>query len=462
MGWSKESDFYFSAYFYSERPPAGLGWNPGLPTPTFTKIGNQFLCDKKVEDFINPASFPNKLYVDIDATGAGDGSSWVNAYNSIYDALLAVEASGVATRILVMSGIYDYGFSTTQSGNITYMNVDYTLEAMHGRVTTLAGATGDHKSWALEGSYTDVWVSTITQSIRGYDFLSKMYLKPVNSIAEVAETPNSIYVNGSLVYVRRLDGTKPDRTLFVIRNFPGVGLGGKAKCLIRNFDGYGGKSGTFRFYEDTDGNGVPTITESWGVLDNCTAQYAMSGEFDDVFGVTVFSIEDWTLGVFFNCTVGQSWADGFAGSVYGDYPPHILAVGCKSVGSGTNFDSITPRQSCNGITMHGGAKLAEIGGYFSGSVGSNVGHVDEDTRAWHFGTKAGDSDGDKPNNGGLEWGAFGVWGSSVTMWLSFCTDFGSPIGVMKSSLANCYIRNHSGTGTISDGVVVLPEVPYRL
>ena len=64
---------------------------------------------------------------------------------------------------------------------------------------------------------------------------------------------------------------------------------------------------------------------------------------------------------------------------------------------------------------------------------------------------------DLVNGGTLDWGGFAVFRSTVSMWLDCCRDVGAPRGVYKTVNANATIRNHTGTGEISAGVVILPD-----
>ena len=55
------------------------------------------------------------IYVDADATGANDGSSWENAYNHLQDALADANSSAKPVQIRVAQGIYkpDQGVGIT-------------------------------------------------------------------------------------------------------------------------------------------------------------------------------------------------------------------------------------------------------------------------------------------------------------------------------------------------------------
>ena len=55
-----------------------------------------------------PVQAQDVLYVDADAAGAGDGSSWCDAYTYLQDALAAADASGgTVTEVRVAQGVYN-------------------------------------------------------------------------------------------------------------------------------------------------------------------------------------------------------------------------------------------------------------------------------------------------------------------------------------------------------------------
>ena len=52
-----------------------------------------------------PAAAGRVIYVDVDATGANDGSSWADAYNYLQDALADANSSAKPLEIRVARGI---------------------------------------------------------------------------------------------------------------------------------------------------------------------------------------------------------------------------------------------------------------------------------------------------------------------------------------------------------------------
>ena len=180
------------------------------------------------------------------------------------------------------------------------------------------------------------------------------------------------------------------------------------------------------------------------MLDNCTGKYAVGGLFSAQTAKDGLEAKGAGLFASYDCTMSSNSKDGFNYHFEGAVIPNVLQVRCKGYKNG---QIVLTSQSNNGSTVHDGIKLIDIGGEFLGSVGTNFGHIDNDTQVWAVGTLAGNSDGDEINGGGIDYGAFGVWVGTATMWLDSCTDKGSNIGVFAGGGSTAYIRNHSGTGS---------------
>jgi probable HAF family extracellular repeat protein/predicted outer membrane repeat protein len=80
---------------------------------------------------------PRKIYVDDDAAGANDGSSWDNAYNYLQDALTDANSSTVPVEIFVAQGVY----KPDQGAGITPGDREATFQLING-VTIKGGYAG--------------------------------------------------------------------------------------------------------------------------------------------------------------------------------------------------------------------------------------------------------------------------------------------------------------------------------
>ena len=79
------------------------------------------------------------IYVDVDATGANDGSSWANAYNYVQDALTDANASEKLVEIRVAQGVYTPDSNSAMPDGIG--DREATFHLING-VTLRGGYTG--------------------------------------------------------------------------------------------------------------------------------------------------------------------------------------------------------------------------------------------------------------------------------------------------------------------------------
>lgn len=92
---------------------------------SYTDLDN-YQSDTFVKVFNVVYNFPDKLYVDASATGANNGTSWANAFNSLQDALrFGCTQSGVGREVYVAQGTYlpDQG----QGVSLDDRNASFTL-----------------------------------------------------------------------------------------------------------------------------------------------------------------------------------------------------------------------------------------------------------------------------------------------------------------------------------------------
>jgi len=83
---------------------------------------------------ITHAAYTGQIYIDADATGANDGSSWVNACNYLQDALAVAQSSPKPVEVRVAAGIY----KPDEGANQTPGNREATFQLKNG--VTLKGA----------------------------------------------------------------------------------------------------------------------------------------------------------------------------------------------------------------------------------------------------------------------------------------------------------------------------------
>ena len=106
-----------SDYHLVKRSPCIDAGDPNyVPQPNETDLdGNPRIINSVIDMGTHEWQGPHILYVDADANGANDGSSWENAYNYLQDALTDADSGQKPAEIRVAQGIYRPDRYTAQS-----------------------------------------------------------------------------------------------------------------------------------------------------------------------------------------------------------------------------------------------------------------------------------------------------------------------------------------------------------
>lgn len=423
-----------------ETIPDGFNWPAGLPEVIAYKNGNSYSCNIRPEDLIDFSVFTNIQYVDINRPDdSGDGTTWATAEKGIGQAIDNAIASGQPTRILVRGGIYPRAYSVCNNNTAKTLTAPITIESVYGDVVTgvfdeltYTKTVGqDYVYQATRSNVTSV-INPLSLSKRAD---GKLY-KKVASIAECNQNQGTFFTDATTLYVHSFDSSEVSNSnCLAALNTRGAELKGNHNIYMSGVKLIGGSNGAM-FVADGSTNYV--------VTNNCTFNLAASGPSDQTQtakdGVVILGCRMFAA---FNCDASLNSKDGFNLHIQGAVESAMLTVNC------TGFDNgqiVKTSQSNNGITVHDGLKAIDIGGTWLGSVGTNAGHVGDGTQVWHFGSVAGQSDGDTYNSGSIQFGGFGVWSGAAEMWLDSCTDYSSSKGITATGTANAYIRDHSGTG----------------
>lgn len=431
---------------FGESIPSGFNWPQGLPDVEAYKSGNSYYSNVKPGDFIDFSVFTNALYVDINMPdSSGDGLSWATAEKGIGQAIDTAIASGLPTRILVRGGIYPRAYSVGNANLKKNLTAPVCIEAVYGRVIT---GTFDDLTYTKTTGRNNVYESARSNAVCAFDprvdttnFHNKTYAK-VNSVAECDSTPGSFYTDNVSVYVHTFNSTPANnKNTRITLNAIGASFGGNHDIYVYGFEFLGGNNGAFSA-NNGSGNSV--------VVNKCKAMYAALGSWpSSITPKDGFQINGCSVFCAFDSEASFNSKDGFNLHDEGAVKPSMITVNCSGFDNGKVTGAAA---SCNGVTVHDGLSAIDIGGIWLGSVGTNAGHVDNDTHVWHFGSVAGNSDGDIYNGGSINYGGFGAWSGTAKLWLSNCTDEGCRVGVLASGGAEIFTRNHSGTGLIYGNV----------
>lgn len=419
---------------YRELPPDGFNWPQDLPSVVAYRNGDSFSCNIKPEDLIDFSVFTNTQYVDINRPdSSGDGTSWASAEKGIGQAIENAIASGQPTRIFVKGGIYWRAYGICHTSSPKTLAAPITIEAVYGDV--ICGSFDDH-TYEVNGTYSNVYQTTrsAVSNVINIDVIDSrgnpILYKKVSTLADCANKQGSWYTDGTTTYINDINGAKvSNNSTKILLTARSIDIQGNHDVYISGVTSLGGSSGAMRFADGTSN----TV-----IMNRCKALFAGSSS-TTIDGVTIL---DCNLFAAFNSEASKNAKDGFNLHQNNGKKPTGLFVNCSGYDNGTNPTSV----SNNGITCHDGIKCVDIGGDWRGSIGTNAGHVNNDTQVWHFGSIAGDSEGDIYNGGSIGFGGFGAWMGSAEVWLDSCRDVNTSTGIYASGGGTIYYRRHSGTG----------------
>lgn len=429
-----------NASSYYAAPPAALTLLPTeLSGLKALKQGENVSCNSTPASLWNTTAITSVIYVDSSRpSDAGNGLTWATAKQSIEAGILAANALGVATRVVVRAGIYYRGISIGKDSAPKTLTVPMLIEAAYGRVIS---GTFDVLTWSKTGGQTNVYQAARSNTQIVTNPLIKDqngdYLRYVSvaSIAACDALPGSFYTDNVTLYVHTHDSSPANNnSARSYLNVAGADFKTTHNLLVRGIDFEGGNNAPF-----TCRDGSTNIV----IMDNCTAKYGAVNVLASIAGKDGVQVLGCKIFAAFDSQASSNGKDGFNVHIQSAVKPFALFVRCK----GFNNGIVSNSTSNNGITFHDGCQGIDLGGVWLGSIGANAGHIDNDTVVWHFGSIAGDSDGDIINGGTWDWGGFGIWNSANgKMILEKCTDSGARIGVYANGGAEAILIGHSGTG----------------
>lgn len=431
--------------FYSANVPEEMDIPAELSGFSAASSAGVFFSNATPSALWDTTAIASAVYVDsAKPNDTGDGLTWATAKQSIEAGILAANALGVATRVIVRAGIYYRGISIGKDSAPKTLTVPMMIEAAYGRVIS---GTFDVLTWSKTSGQTNVYQATRSNTqivanplIRDQNGDYLRYVS-VASIAACDALPGSFYTDNVTLYVHTHDSSPANNnTVRSYLNVAGADFKTTHNLLVRGIDFEGGNNSPF-----TCRDGSTNIV----IMDNCTAKYGAVNPLSTIAGKDGVQVLGCKIFAAFDSQSSSNGKDGFNVHAQGAVKPFGLTVRCK----GFNNGIVTSSTSNNGVTYHDGCQGVDIGGVWLGSVGANHGHVDNDTKVYAFGSIAGNSDGDAINGGTWDWGGFAMWSGNGKLWLEGCIDVGARIGVYASGGATVYLKNHSGSGIRSGNVV---------
>ena len=152
--------------------------------------GNQRIVASRID--MGAYEFQGLVYVDIDAPGANNGSSWTDAYNFLQDALDDADSAETPDEIWVAQGVYtpdQGGGNTPGDRGAAFMNIRATFKLIDG-VTLKGGFAGfgelDPNAWDV-----DLYETALSGDLLGNDIEVE---NPEDLLDEPTRAENSFHV----------------------------------------------------------------------------------------------------------------------------------------------------------------------------------------------------------------------------------------------------------------------------
>jgi predicted outer membrane repeat protein/parallel beta-helix repeat protein len=322
-----------------DSPCIDVGNNSAFPTSVLTDLDGK---SRIINDTVDMGAYefhcPGILYIDVDAAGANDGSSWANAYNDLQDAL-AFAWSG--DEIRVAQGIYkpDKGAGTTPGDR------EATFQLING-VTIMGGYAGSGEP------------DPNARDIDAYETILSGDLLGNDGPGFVNNGENSFHV---------VTGSGTDATA-VLDGF--TITAGNANGT--DWEGHGGgmynKSGsptltscTFSGNSAHWGGGVCCVYSSNPILTSCTFSGNTAGD----CGGAIFCHYS-SSPTIMSCTISQNLAGNHGGGIFCKSPSNPTIMDCAitgnsaSQGGGMSNSSSSP--TLTNCTFSGNCAVDEDGG----------------------------------------------------------------------------------------------------
>ena len=391
---------------------------------------------QNIRYYIDESSLKNTesttYYVSKTGNNSNNGTTEETAWASIG---YAVRNASSGSKIIIKSGIY-YRDSLPDSTQIIQNALD-----IYGEDETYL-VMGDNLVWTQNSTYTNVYQANRSNianenviDIRGRKNKVFSNLIKKSSLAEVSQTLNSFYTDGSIVYVNIGEAVTSEKVVCCLASgYPVLNIvpNENNKYYFENLVILGGNFGCL-----TIGN-TSSYRATCGAK-NCYFLYGGSS------GKNVVDIAG-SDGIFINCKANYGFKDGFNYSLANSQSSCGIEINCEGSNNGLLNDNTN-----NGSTGHNGSHIVRINGNYFNNKGTNVADVHENTISYNFNCNAFDS---VSTDEGYS-ADFSPQQSGTVMYLVNCYAKGNshssiycPTGA-TCYLDNCDYNNTNGNGTIN-------------
>lgn len=394
--------------------PSNFNWQDHpLRNRIFTDGNGNFDTDFDVSEL---APTGKKYYVSLNGDNENDGLTSETALKSIYAALQKTDVK----EIIMASGYYG-----DDSFNNAAITKSVSIKAAEGADVTVS-STRLGLPWTKTDGQTNVYQTTRSLIGAVYDKSEtdsdgdwlKLDLK--GSITEVNGSPNSYFIDGSIVYVHTNDSRPADADIIPFMRVNNIKLESDVTVYLENINIEGGNYPVY--LRNTDSSSVTFLAK------NCTFKYSLETASDGVSNYGCTSILQ-------DCIAAKNLDDGISYTDYGSQPTLGMEINCIGRHNGISGGND------NGTTAHDGANVIRINGAYYQNRGPSLADVGG-SHSWNLGCLIAEAHGtidQASNRGSVSSGNNGVVGTKV--WLDGCTLYGSTPDIHTYVDNHTYVRN---------------------
>lgn len=287
----------------------------------------------------------------------------------------------------------------------------------------------DVPTWVKTSGRTNVYEFTRSATDRVVDLENDKELTKVTSIDEVDSTPNSWFIDGTIVYANA--DNMPNTSIIPVMSAISLQITSLASNIyFENINFIGGRNCVE----------LNLSSSNNAFFNNCSFKYSAS----NYNGLAIIGGKNIVLN---NCVANNNSFDGFNYHIGSDNSkPFIIEIDCVGLENGDDKGTAGVKSN-NGTTIHDGLKGIRVNGLYGRNDGGNVADVNEGTETWNLSCTAFESYQGKDFQ----------TSSGSHMWLDNCAAYGSENSI-NSSDDNSKI--YTRLGNYQNKLIIGEEIKY--
>jgi len=288
----------------------------------------------------------------------------------------------------------------------------------------------DEPTWKKTSGRTNVYEFNRSVTDRVVDVNNDIELKKVNSIDLVDTTPNSYFIDGTMVYANA--DNMPNTDIVPVMSSTNIQTTSlSSNIYFENINFIGGRNCVE----------LNLSSSNSAFFNNCSFKYCTSGNYN---GLAIIGGKNIVLN---NCTANNNGLDGFNYHIGADgSKPFIIEIDCTGLNNGIEKGTAGIKSN-NGTTIHDGLKGIRVKGLYGRNDGGNVADVNEGTETWNLACVAFESYQGKDFQ----------TSSGSHMWLDNCIAYGSENSI-NSPDTNSKI--YTRLGNYQNKLIIGEEIKY--